>query len=233
LTQHSPGDAAPAAPQLIVPAYFHPATHPGEWAWLARHPARIKLIVLNLANGPGPELDGACLPALDQVRAAGIAVCGYVDTDYGRRSRDEVLAELGRHLDWYQVDGVFLDRAATGAEQVSHYASIARRARDAGARLIAFNHGAHPVEAYADHADLLGTFEGSWDAYVELGVPRWVRSRPAGQFFHLLHAVPAASLEDARWLAARRHAGYAYVTDHNGDNPWDGLPAWEIAATTP
>ena len=144
----------------------------------------------------------------------------------------DAVADLRRHLDWYQVDGVFFDRSATGAEQVRHYAGLAGRARDAGARLIVLNHGAHPVEDYADHADLLGTFEGTWDSYVELGVPRWVRSRPAGQFFHLLHAVPTTSLADAWWLAARRHAGCAYVTDRGGDNPWDGLPAGEIAATT-
>jgi hypothetical protein len=47
-----------------------------------------------------------------------------------------------------------------------------------------------------------------------------------------LHTVPTTSLADAWWLAARRHAGCAYVTDRDGDNPWDGLPAGEIAATT-
>jgi hypothetical protein len=232
LTRHSPAGEALAEPRLIVPAYFHPATHPHEWEWLARHSGRIRLIVFNLANGPGGQLDGACLPALDRLRAAGVAVCGYVDTNYGRRPVRDAVADLRRHLDWYQVDGVFFDRASTGAEQVRHYAGLAVRARDAGARLIVLNHGAHPVEDYADHADLLGTFEGTWNSYVELGVPRWVRSRPAGQFFHLLHTVPTTSLADAWWLAARRHAGCAYVTDRDGDNPWDGLPAGEIAATT-
>ena len=36
-------------PQLIVPAYFHPATHPDQWAWLAERAAEIRMIVLNLA----------------------------------------------------------------------------------------------------------------------------------------------------------------------------------------
>ena len=90
---------------------------------------------------------------------------------------------------------------------------------------MALNHGAHPIESYADHADLLGTFEGPWSAYLELAVPRWVRSRPAEQFFHLVYGVPVASFADARWLAAHRRASYAYVTDRTGDNPWDCLPA--------
>ena len=233
MTPQPPDGTALARPRLLVPAYFHPATHPLEWEWLARHPARIRLVVLNLANGPGRELDESCLPALDRLRAAGVATCGYADTDYGHRPADEVLADVRLHRDWYQVDGVFLDRAATGPEQLGYYAGLTRRARDAGARLIALNHGAHPVEAYADHADLLGTFEGPWSSYVELGVPRWVRSRPAGQFYHLLHSVPGAARADAWWLAARRHAGCAYVTGRGGDNPWEGLPFGEITATAP
>ncbi|HEY6786526.1 MAG TPA: spherulation-specific family 4 protein [Trebonia sp.] len=232
MNHHPPDDASLALPQLIVPAYFHPATHPLEWEWMAWHSARIRMVIFNPASGPGHQPDEACLPALDRVRAAGVAICGYVDTNYGQRTVDETVAEVRLHLDWYQVDGVFFDRAATSPEMVSYYASLAGRARDAGARLIALNHGAHPVEAYADHADLLGTFEGPWSSYVELGVPRWVRSHPASQFFHLLHSVPTAVRADAWWLAARRHAGCAYVTDRGGENPWDGLPAGEIAATT-
>ena len=113
-------------------------------------------------------------------------------------------------------------------KQVGRYAELSRRARELGAGLVALNHGAHPVESYADHADLLGTFEGPWTAYPELPIPRWVRTRPASQFFHLLHTVPLTSFDDAIWLAARRHAGSAYVTDRGGANPWDRLPALEI-----
>ncbi len=219
-------------PRLIVPAYFHPASHSGEWQWLAERAVHIRFIVLNLADGPGGQADPAVVPALDQLRSAGVTVCGYVDTNYGLRPAQAVIADLRRHLDWYRVDGVFFDRAAIGAELVGHYAGLARQARDCGARLVALNHGAHPIEPYADHADLLGTFEGPWSAYLDLAVPRWVRSRPAGQFFHLLHAVPTASFADALWLAAYRHAGCAYVTDRCGVNPWDGLPAGELADST-
>ena len=216
-------------PRLIVPAYFHPATHPGEWTWLADRAAQIRMVVLNLANGPGSRADSGYLPVLDRLRSAKVAVAGYVDTNYGQRGPAEAAAEFGRYLDWYQVDGVFFDRAAAAAEHLGWYADLARRARDMGARLVALNHGAHPIEAYAEHADLLGTFEGPWSAYLELAVPRWVRSRPADRFFHLLHSVPAMSFGDALRLAIRRNAGSAFITDRGGANPWDGLPAGEMS----
>jgi hypothetical protein len=225
LTENATNDAELAVPQLIVPAYFHPANHPYEWAWLGEHAAEIRLVVLNLANGPGSQADTVVSPAVKRIRAAGITVCGYVDTNYGLRPAGDVADDIYRFVDWYEVDGVFFDRSAIGVEQVSHYANLADRARRGGAQFVALNHGAHPIESYADHADLLGTFEGPWSAYLELGVPRWVRSRPAEQFFHLVYGVPVASYADARWLAAHRRAGYAYVTDRTGDNPWDRLPA--------
>jgi Spherulation-specific family 4 len=211
-------------PRLIVPAYFHPATHPGEWTWLADRAAQIRVIVLNVASGPGTEPDAAIFPALDRLRAAGVAIAGYVDTNYAHRPAGEALADLTRYVGWYQVDGVFFDRAAVAPADVGHYAALTHQARELGAHLVAFNHGAHPVEAYAEHADLLGTFEGPWSAYLELAVPRWVRARPAGQFFHLLHSVPVSSFDEATWLAARRNAGGVLVTDQGGVNPWDRLP---------
>jgi len=212
-------------PQLLVPAYFHPSTHPNEWAWLAERAAQVRLIVLNLASGPGTEPDAAFFPALDRLRSAGVMVAGYVDTDYGHRSACDAMADLARYAGWYQVDGVFFDRAAVTAKDVGYYADLARKARDTGVRMVAFNHGAHPVEAYAEHADLLGTFEGPWTVYQELTVPYWVRARPADQFFHLLYSVPVSSFDDATWLTAQRNAGCAFVTDQGGVNPWDRLPA--------
>lgn len=219
----------PAMPRLIVPAYFHPAADPDGWARLTEHAAQLRMVVLNLANGPGTRPDPAFLPALGRLRSAKVPVAGYVDTDYGRRTSYQAMADLELYLDWYQVDGVFFDRASASAEHLSHYAEIAGGARRLGAQVVALNHGAHPIEAYAEHADLLGTFEGPWSAYLELAVPRWVRSRPAERFFHLAHCVPAAAFADAFRLASRRNAGYAYVTNRCGANPWDGLPAGELA----
>jgi hypothetical protein len=220
-------------PQLIVPAYFHPACSPAEWDWLAEHPAQVRMVVLNLADGPGRCPDAAFFPVLDRLQSAGVTVAGYVDTNYGQRQKRAALTDLRRYLDWYKVAGVFFDRAAAAAEQVDYYASLARRARQMGARVVALNHGTHPAEDYAEHADLLGTFEGPWPAYLDLTVPRWARSRPASQFYHLPHSVPPAYFRDAYWLAARRNAGGVYVTDSGGDNPWGRLPAGGLGPLVP
>src|SRR5215471_12517152 len=99
VTQRSAVGAELTMPQLLVPAYFHPASHPGEWAWLASRAAQVRFIVLNVANGPGPSLDSAFTPVLERLRSAGVAVGGYVDTNYGQRPGPGILADLGRHLE--------------------------------------------------------------------------------------------------------------------------------------
>ena len=212
-------------PRLVVPAYFRPDVRPDDWDMLAKHASQVRLVILNLANGPGPAPDPAFYPALARLRDAGVAVAGYVDTNYGRRPGREALDDLGLFLRWYGVAGVCFDRAAGTAEHLGYYAALSRYARDMGARVVLFNHGAHPLEAYAEHANLLGTFEGPWRAYLQLAVPRWTRSRPADKFYHVVYSVPPENYDHAFLLAMRRRAGSAYITDRRGTNPYDCLPA--------
>lgn len=228
MTQLASDGTVLVPPQLIVPAYFHPAVCPGEWAHLIERAAQIRLIVLNLASGPGAQPDPAFTPALEGLYYAGVPVVGYVDTNYGHRPIGEVLEEISRYIAWYRVSGVFFDRVPSDTQSLHHYADLTHRARGIGAHVVAFNHGVHPVQDYAEIADLLGTFEGTWPSYIDMAVPRWARSRPAEQFFHLVYSVPPESFEDAFMLATRRRAGCVYVTDNGGDNPWDRLPDGEL-----
>lgn len=218
--------------RLFVPAYFYPTVRPDDWAELARNPARIRLVVLNPASGTGPSCDEAFRPPLDRLGEAGIPVAGYVDTDYGSRPAAEVVAEAGRYADWYGVDGVMFDRVSASSADLGHYASLAKAVRAIGVRTLAFNHGAHPSEAYAEYADLLGTFEGPFMSYVDAGIPRWVRRWPAERFVHLVHSVPEKYFAEVQRLASHRNAANVYITDQGGPNPWHCLPGSLLASLT-
>jgi hypothetical protein len=212
-------------PKMLVPAYFHPVERPQLWAAMADNPDKVGIVILNVANGPGHERDGVWLEAVEPLLSAGIDVVGYVDTGYGRRPRHEVVADIGCYLLWYQVTGILFDQVATAPDHVESVGRLARHARDLGARLVVFNHGAYPAEGYAEHADILGTFEGSWKAYVDLSVPVWTRRLPERKAYHVVHSVPLGRFADAALLARSRRAGYVYVTDRDGPNPYDRLPA--------
>lgn len=218
--------AAPACePKLLVPAYFHPSIRPDLWAAMAAHPDKVRIVVLNPASGPGRHREPDRAAAVDALLASGIEVVGYVDTDYGRRPRHEVVADIGCFMLWYRVSGVLLDRVPTTADHLGWVGRLAGHARAMGARLVVFNHGAYPAEGFAEHADVLGTFEGPWGDYVDLPVPRWARQLPEGKSYHVVYSVPPERFADAALLASRRRAAYVYLTDHDGPNPYERLPA--------
>jgi hypothetical protein len=222
-----------ALPRLVVPAYFHPAQHLEQWEELASQAPQVKMVVLNLANGPGPGPNHDFDRVLELLRSAGITVAGYVDTNYGRRAERLALTDIDKYMSWFDVSGVFFDRVAGTAEFLGYYVKLAGRSRELGVDTVVFNHGAYPLEAYAEHADLLGTFEGPWEAYLQLPIPRWTRSRPAEMFYHVVYSVPAEHAADAFLLAVRRRAGCVYITDQGGNNPYNRLPAWGLAQEGP
>lgn len=214
------------SPALVIPAYFHPSADPGGWEWLAEHPDRVRLVILNVINGPGVRPEAPFQAVTRELHAAGVDVIGYVDTNYGQRYPGQVSDEFRRYLDWYQVTGICLDRVAATAPWMPHYAKLAASAREMGAKVVFFNHGTHPAEGYATHADLLGTFEGSWHAYQGLDVPRWTSAWPAEKFYHVVHSVPPGKSQQTVRLAVRRRAGNVYVTERGGTNPYDHLSRW-------
>jgi len=208
-----------------VPAYFHPAIAPGEWQTLAAAAASTCLVVVNAASGPGDRPDPGYVEVIDRLLDAGAQIAGYVDTDYGRRPPADALAEIARYQEWYQVSSVFFDRVSSGIEHLPYYRTLAADSRRIGMALVAFNHGTHPVRDYAEHADLLGTFEGPFSTFVELDVPSWVHDFPADRFFQLVYDSPSTLAATIAGLAAERNVGSIYRTEGTGANPWSILPA--------
>ena len=214
-------------PSLIVPAYFHPAVSDG-WAGLPALAPRLRAVVLNVDSGPGRRVDPAFVDPVRALLDGGVVVLGYVNTDYGVRNPIEVAEETRRYHQLYGVADVFLDRVSAGWDGIEYYQGVTRAARDLGARTVAFNHGVSPVSGYADHADLLGTFEGDRGAYQDVTVPQWVRRSPPERFFHIVYGVPPDRVDETVALAAHRNAGTVLVTERDGANPFDRLPArWD------
>src|SRR5439155_10073922 len=77
-------------------------------------------------------------------------------------------------------------------------------------------------------ADALVTFENN-AGYAQYVPDPWTKTWPAIDFSHLCYAVATpATMTSYVQLAVSRNAGYLYVTDDSGSNPWDSLPAyWE------
>lgn len=217
----SDGDGADA---VLVPAYFHPAHFPGEWAQLAD--PRLMAVVLNVDNGPGTARDPEFVAAVARVETVGGTVVGYIDTAFGARPAAEIEREARRYRDWYGVADVFLDQVSAGPDLLGAYQRICTALRAREAEFIVFNHGVYPDPGYAAVADLLVTFEGTGSAYEQVRPPAWAMELPPERLCHLVFAVPPEALDSTLRLARRNNTGIVYVTDGDGANPWGGLPGY-------
>jgi Spherulation-specific family 4 len=169
-----------------------------------------------------------------RAHARGVAVLGYSSTEYGRRPVAAVEADARHYRAWYRADGIFLDLAAPDRGHLPYYRTLATYIRRVNPRAVTWlNPGAYPDQAYLQVASVLVVFEGSYAEYRGLQVPRWVSHYRASRFAHVVHDTPGADLARAVRLGRLRRAGYMYLTDQGGSDPYMALPSYwtrEVAA---
>lgn len=227
---------------VAVPSYFYPDSgSPGSlWDSLGSSYPAARIAVINPNSGPGDARNPDYTRQTRESRAAGLAVLGYVHTSYGARDLELVKAEIDRYYEWYGVDGIFLDEASTNCDLVpTYYAPLYDHIKSRGGTVV-HNPGTHPErECHMSVADVLVTFEGSYEAYTTgYSAPAWISDYPPERFWHLVYATPTeAGMREAVRLSRERNAGWIYVTPDDLPNPWDTLPPdayWsaELSAVT-
>ena len=214
-------ESSTACRSALIPAYLGP-----DAMWqLADRPVPRRVVILNPANGPGPQPEQSYRYAVGALRRSGTRVLGYVHTEYGARDAATVKADIARYRSWYEVDGVFLDETAEDAAKLPYYQALSRDVRASGRQLIALNPGVVPARGYFDVADVVVTFEGPFAEYdaAMRGMPEWVRSLPPRRTAHLVYG---ASREHALQASDDSAAGYFYATAGALPNPWRSLPSY-------
>ncbi len=96
-----------------------------------------------------------------------------------------------------------------------------------GAGLTVLNPGTQTSQCYEPTADILLTFEGSDQQYMNsYSAPSWVARYPASHFWHVIYGTPTMSaMATAVQLSKARNAGYVYVTSAPLPTPYDVLPS--------
>jgi hypothetical protein len=219
-----------AAPMgIVVPAYFYPGPLWDRMNWAA---GRVPLIaILNPNSGPDTSQDPQYVAAVNSLRAGGGKVVGYVSTSYTTRTTNAVKTDIDRYYSFYAMDGIFLDELTndSNTSHLNYYAALYQYIRTKGTNaLVLGNPGINTQEAYLTRpcADLLVTFEVD-TGYSNYVADAWVTNHLARQFCHLPYAVAGAgTMTNFVNLAGARNAGWIFVTDDGGSNPWDTLPAY-------
>lgn len=253
-----PGQAGAGQVTALVPAYFYPSFAGSPWSQLNAAAGTIPIeAIMNPASGPGTFQNSDYVKAVDDLRSAGGKVIGYVSTGFGSRSFSDVTADIQAYLNWYNVDGFFLDEMGNNFGSLDYSAVYGFiKAIDAGFRVVG-NAGIPfgQVEQYLAPAtkasDTLVIFEGPLtnpdpfgasyekfpDAGPYAGLNPWWLNYSSDQIAHLVYDTPTAdAMRAALDKAVANNVGYVYFTDDSlvpDFNPWDTLPAYwddEVAA---
>ena len=92
------------------------------------------------------------------------------------------------------------------------------------------NPGTYPSRQYMSLGDMVLAYEGSYARYTDLRVPGWVQRVSGRPVLRTWFTPPRARAWPRRsGLSQRRHAGYVYVTDKAGRNPYGALPGYWAA----
>ncbi|KAA3654967.1 MAG: PEP-CTERM sorting domain-containing protein [Proteobacteria bacterium] len=226
--------SAAQAVELLVPAYFYPGTHTAEWQQLTDTAARQPLsVIINPDNGVGDAVDASHTSAINALRAAGGKVYAYVGTDWAARSFAEVTQEIDRYLDWYAVDGFFVDEVSEYAKDLGYFTALGHHVRTANPALGLIGNPGTPTDiSYLDIFDTLVIFEEFAHNLDQFAAPPYQHQFDAARFGLLLHGADTGTMATVIGGAAAANVGYAFVTDgvHN-HNLWQTLPSYWDAET--
>ena len=219
---------------IAVPSYFYPGA---LWTQLADGAPTASLAIINPNSGPGVSSDPNYVTATNSTRAAGVRVIGYVYTSYSARSAAAVQADIDQYYNWYAVDGIFLDEVDTACVNEPYYAALNTYIKSKGGLgLTVLNPGTFPSECYMAAGDIICTYEDAYSSYGSLSSPAWVTNYLPCRFWHIIYNVTSGNVSSVIALARSRNAGYVYVTDDTGANPYDTLPSYwnaELNAADP
>ncbi|NKY15709.1 spherulation-specific family 4 protein [Streptomyces somaliensis] len=214
-----------------IPGCAHPFPAPAHWEELARPGAPVHWAVLDIACGLGARLDPHRLEVAERLRNAGVRVLGRLDVGRGTRPFSDAVSEAHRQVDWYRVDGYFLDHCPTERRDLAgirRLTTVLKAAvnQDDGGHLV-LGHGGHPHPGYAETADQMVTFSGPWAEYRWSQAAEWTAQHPPERFVHFVHGVPRNHLDEAVRIARWQGAGTVFFTDRTGrTDPFAALPGY-------
>ena len=196
----------------LLPAYFYPGSN---WQAALSTASAGSSFIVNPSNGPGGAPDANYVQTVDDARASGAVLWGYINTFYASSPLSSLSIQIADYRNWYGITNIFFDDASSSASQVGYYAAAGQavRAEDPGASVM-LNPGTYPNAAYAALGDTLVVFEGNYTSFLADRPPSWVASEPSSMFASLVSAVPASDVTSALALSRERNNGYIYLTDH-------------------
>jgi hypothetical protein len=209
----------------FVPAFFYASR---IWQQAADTKPVPRYMILDISGlGAGSSPVGHFQDIVKKEQAAGVTILGYSSTAYGQRPLSQIEADVRHYKAWYGVTDIFLDEVKGISRQLPYYRKLANyiRGTNPGAS-IWINPGDYPDPSYMSVSNVVMAFEGTYALYHNIDVPSWAFAYNPDRFANTVYAASGAQLTSALSLSKTRNAGYVYVTNRTGGNPYSALPIY-------
>jgi hypothetical protein len=239
-------------PSYFYPGTGGPGGSGDGWAAMTLAASQVSITaVLNPDSGPLPgQADPNYVTAMTNLENAGGHVVAYVFTDNGLAPRATVESEISTYIAQYGklINGFFLDGMFVTPSTLSYYQDLHSYINGLSPSYTVIGNPGQPFlnglspQDYLSVANTFNIFEGPNTA-PSSGAPgfdrypnglNWFQSFPRGDFSNTIFDVPADAgdpLQSSAMLADvakayQLNAGYIYVTDQRGGNPYSQLPSY-------
>jgi hypothetical protein len=190
------------------------------------------IAVINPNSGPGTAFDANFNNGINNLRAAGVIVLGYVYTNFGNRAISAVEGDINTYHGWYSLDGIFLDVMSWQSGYANYYSSVTAYAKSLGYTFVQGN----PDYLGSSTAGYVGTVDNIV-IYENSGLPSLSTlqslssiSPDKSNFAYIANSI--TSLDTTFEKQSAQYVGWLYISSNPG-NVYSGLPSYlaaEVAA---
>ena len=222
--------AAPSSSRCqnaFVPAFFYGSE---IWTQAAESKPAPKVMILDISGmGAGTAPEPHFQSVIRQAKEAGVTILGYSSTAFGARPLGQIEADVRNYKAWYGVTDIFLDEVHGESSQLPYYRALSSYIHGINhGSSVWLNPGSYPAEGYMSVGNVVMAFEGPYSSYTGIHVPSWAYRYSPSRFANTIYATAGSQVNHVINLSRSRNAGYLYVTNRSGSNPYDGLPSyWE------
>src|SRR2546427_1806543 len=215
--------------------YLNPGTNGINWQPLItakQAHSRVPIIaMINPNSGPGTSYDSNFNAGINNLRAAGIIVLGYIGTKYCAMTLSTAEGQIDTYHRFYKLDGFLFDEMKNTSGWESYYSTLTNYAKSTyGDTLIIGNPGTSTIQSYVGTVDNIIIYESQGLPSISTLQSRTFGLQKSGFCFD---AYGIGNLDPNYVAQASQYLGCMQITDDSGSNPYDTLPTYlssEIAA---
>ena len=203
--------------RAALPLYVYPSAGETNWASaINAGGSKVSFIIANVNSGPGTSPQSDWTAVINNAVANGIAIYGYVYSQYGARPGAAVDADVSAWFQYYpNITGIFVDETSSDLSQLSYYQARYNYIKGLNsANRVVINPGTITDESFMSVCDVNTIFESDYATWLGRSFPAWMANYSSDRFYAIVYAtLSEADMNQVISAAQTHNFGNVFVTD--------------------